>query len=90
MSKKSRRNKRENQNKKTNDLPAATIHWQAEGGLHFLTPGLPPSPEKFAEMTNAYQRNIRSSPLFYEWERQFGLKKAEEMLKECRVEIRPP
>jgi hypothetical protein len=92
MSKKSRRKRRANKKKTNNhgyDLPAGTIHWQEEGELHFLTPGLPPSAEKLAEMTNAYQRNIRNSPLFSEWVRQFGLKKAEEMLTECRVELRP-
>ncbi len=77
--------------KKTNhndyDLPAGTIHWQDEGGLHFLTPGLPPSSEKLAEMTKEYQLNIRNSPLFNEWVRQYDLKKAEEILKECRVEL---
>jgi hypothetical protein len=57
--------------------------------LHFLTPGLPPSPEKLAEMTKEYQRKIRNSPLFSDWVRQYGLKKAEEMLKECRVDLRP-
>jgi len=92
MSKKSRRKKRANKKKANHheyDLPAGTIHWQEAGELHFLTPGLPPSAEKLAEMTKAYQRNIRNSPLFDEWVRQYGLKKAEEMLKECRVELRP-
>ena len=92
MSKKSRQKRRKkkiNTNLDENNLPAGTIHWQDEGGLHFLTPGLHPSAEKLAEMTKAYQRNIRNSPLFDEWVRQYGLKKAEEMLKECRVELRP-
>ena len=91
MSKRSRRKKRDKYtNHKEYDLPAGTIHWQEEGELHFLTPGLPPSAEKLAEMSKAYQRNIRNSPLFEEWVRQFGLEKAEEMLKECRVELRAP
>jgi len=92
MSKKSRRkrrNKKINTNLYENNLPAGTIHWQDEGGLHFLTPGLPPSPEKLAEMTKSYQQNIRNSALFDEWVCQFGVKKAEEMLKECRAELRP-
>lgn len=92
MSKKSRRKKRNKKTKtvvKENNLPAGTIHWQDDGGLHFLTPGLPPSPEKLAEMTKVYQQKIRSSPLFDEWVRLYGLKKAEEMLKECRMELRP-
>jgi len=50
---------------------------------------LPPSPEKLAEMTKSYQQNIRNSALFDEWVCQFGVKKAEEMLKECRAELRP-
>lgn len=87
MSKKSRRKKRDKR-KKTN-LPAGTLHWQEEGELHFLTPGLPPSADKLAEMTKSYQRKIRNSALFDDWVRQFGLNKAEEMLKECRMELRP-
>ena len=92
MSKKSRRKKRNKRTKtvvKENNLHAGTIHWQDEEGLHFLTPGLPPSPEKLAEMTKVYQQNIRNSPLFDEWVRLYGLKKAEDMLKECRMELRP-
>ena len=71
------------------DLPPGTIHWQEEGEMHYLTPGMPPTPEKIAEMTKEYQNNIRNSPLYDAWVREFGVKKAENMLKECKVEIRP-
>ncbi len=90
MSIKSRRKKRENKKKQhcnENNLPAGTMHWQEEREMHFLTPGLPPSPEKLAEMTKKYQQDIRNSPLFAQWVTQFGRKKAEEMLKECQVEL---
>ena len=57
--------------------------------MHFISPGVPPSPEKIEEMTREYQNNIRNSELFDMWERDFGLEKAEELLKECRVKIEP-
>lgn len=91
MSKKKKQNKKrlKKRNRTENDLPAGTVSWQDDGGVHFLTPGLPPSPEIVAEMTKEYHRNIKNSPLWEDWVRQFGLQKAEDMLKECRVEIRP-
>jgi len=39
-------------------------------------------------MTRAYQENIRKSPLWDMMVEQFGPEKAEELLKECRVELR--
>jgi hypothetical protein len=53
-------------------------------------PGSPPTPEKLEEMTRQYQENIRNSPMWGEMVRKFGRAKAEELLKQCRVELRPP
>jgi hypothetical protein len=57
-------------------------------------PGLPKAlagqaPEKLEEMTKQYQENLRNSPMWSEMVRKFGRAKAEELLKECRVELRP-
>lgn len=72
------------------NLPADIISWQDEEGVHFVAPGEPPSAEMYEKMTLEYQRRVRKSPLWDEMVRQFGLKKAKEMLKEFRVEPRPP
>lgn len=66
------------------------VSWQAKDGFHALLPGSPPTPEKLEELTKQYQENIRNSPMWGEMVRKFGRAKAEELLKECRVELRPP
>jgi hypothetical protein len=91
MGKKSRK-KRERREAKENDRrisSAQLISWQDEEGLHFVSPGSAPSPEQVAAMTKEYQNQIRNSPLWHEMVNQFGLKKAEELLKECQVNITP-
>lgn len=91
MRKKSRRLRRE-QKKKANfneyDLPPGTIHWQEGNEMHFLTPGIPSSAEEIAELTRIYQENIKNSDVFEYWVNEFGLAKAEEMVQECRYEVR--
>lgn len=69
-------------------LPSDAINCHEYDELHYLMPGMPPDPEIIAEMTKSYQNNIRNSELFEMWVRDFGLEKAEEFLKECRMEIR--
>lgn len=91
MGKKSRK-KRERRQAKQNDRNISSgrpMTWQDEEGLHFVSPGSAPSPEQVAAMTNEYQNQIRNSPLWDEMVNQFGLKKAEELLKECQVKITP-
>jgi len=65
------------------------LMWQDSEGLHSLMPGQPPSEEKLAEITAAYQKNIRNSEIFTLMVKQYGKEKAEEMLKEFKVELRP-
>jgi len=65
------------------------VSWQAKDGFHALLPGSPPTPEKLEEMARQYQENLRNSPMWSEMVRKFGRAKAEELLKECRVELRP-
>lgn len=92
MGRKSRHKKlrRENREQFGNDFnPDQLPMWQDAEGLHSIMPGEPPSDEKLAEMTAEYQRKIKESPLFKEMILTFGEKKAKEMLKEFKVEIRP-
>jgi len=92
MGRKSRLKKLRRENKLNNQQninPEQLPVWQDSEGLHTLMPGEPPSEEKLAEMTAVYQKNIRNSEIFTFMVKQFGKKKAEEMLKECKVELRP-
>jgi hypothetical protein len=84
------REKRERHRRRQNDhLPSDPIGWAEADGIHYLMPGVPPSPEQIEAITAEYQNQIRKSPLWNEWIKQFGAEMAEEMLKECRFEIRP-
>ena len=91
MGKKSRRKRelRESRQKGALTDPLGSLSWQDIGGVHFLSPGIAPSAEIVTEMTKNYQQQLRKSPLWDEWVKQFGLEMAEELLKECQVKIKP-
>lgn len=69
-------------------FPEGGVSWMEKDGLHALLPGEKPSEEEVRKMTERYRRELRKSPLFKQWVQQYGKKRAVEMLKECRVEIR--
>ncbi|MFQ5771656.1 MAG: hypothetical protein ACE5HX_14065 [bacterium] len=58
-------------------------------GYHAFITGDRPSESELEKMTAEYRANIRKSPSWKEILRQFGEEKAEEILKECKVELRP-
>ena len=47
--------------------------------------GKKPTPEQVEIMTLKYQEGIRNSPVWGQMVEQFGKKKAEELLKECKI-----
>lgn len=57
-------------------------------GVHLIGEGTGPSPEKLKKMEAAYQKEIRNSPIWDEMVKQYGKKKAEELLKEFKVKSR--
>jgi hypothetical protein len=63
----------------------APVTWMEHDGMHVVAPGGPLTPAQLEEMTKAYQKNIRNSPLWDEMVRQYGKEKAKELLKEFRV-----
>jgi len=71
-----------------NIFPPDGITWMEGDGVHALLPGEKPSKVEIHRITQAYQRQIRKSPLFKQWVKQFGKKKSVEILKECRFEVR--
>lgn len=62
--------------------------WLDDDGFHAFAPGPPPSPEALEEATRFYQQAIRDSPLWDEMVKRFGKEKAEELLLQCRVDVR--
>jgi hypothetical protein len=62
--------------------------WIDEEGIHLMGKGRRPSPEEQGRLTEAYQRNIRKSPLWKKMITEYGKEQAEEMLKEFQVEVR--
>jgi hypothetical protein len=61
--------------------------WSSEDGIHALGCGQPPTALEIAKMTADYQEQIRTSPLWEQMVKEFGEKKATELLKECTVRI---
>lgn len=59
--------------------------WSHEQDLHAIVPGTPDA-DTFERMTEIYQQKIRQSPLWDQMVREFGLEKAEQLLKQCRAE----
>ena len=66
---------------------AAIPAWLDKDGLHALVPGTEPSEADLDEMSRRYQENIRRSPLWDQMVKQFGEKKAEELLRQCRAKL---
>lgn len=66
----------------------AGTSWLEEDGLHVMLPGTAPGQAETAELTKRYQENIRQSPLWEEMVQRFGIEKAEQLLREFRVEKR--
>ena len=67
-------------------MPGAA--WFDDEGLHALLPGQPPDQATLERLTQQYQQQIRNSPMWDEMVREFGAKKAEELLRQCRAELR--
>jgi hypothetical protein len=59
-----------------------------DDGCHTLLPGTPPDQPTLDRLTKRYQQQIRNSPLWDEMVREFGLQKAEQLLREFRAELR--
>lgn len=85
--------KRKGKNKKPKrrrrpQTPSEMPAWMDDEGLHAMLPGTPPDQETLDRMTQLYQEQIRNSPMWHEMVREFGLEKAEELLRQCRAELR--
>lgn len=70
-----------------NSGPLPMPMWQGEDGIHALVPGECPSPTQLEEMSLKFQEKIKHSPMWAEMVKQFGEKKAEELLKQCKAKL---
>jgi hypothetical protein len=65
----------------------SALTWMDNDGFHLLAQGAPPSPDQLDAMTRQFQESIRNSPMWDDMVRQFGKKKAEELLLQCRANL---
>lgn len=85
MGKKSRL-KRERRESRTQNLPPV---WEDKAGMHTLFPDLPGvKPEEMAEkLTFAYQKKIKTSPVWKQMIAEFGEEEAEKLLTQCKANV---
>ena len=88
MGRESRRKRERREARGMESTAAMASTWLDREGVHVVAPGTAPSPEGLEEMTRQYQQAIRQSPMWDEMVRQFGKKKAEELLQECKAELK--
>ena len=63
--------------------------WEDATGIHtsFVASGEPP-PSAAEQMTEEFQKRIRNSPIWKQMVEQFGEKEAENLLKQCKAEVK--
>lgn len=61
--------------------------WHDEEGFHLVAPGEPPLGFK-EKLTENFQKQIQSSPLWPQMVAKFGEEKALELLKQCKADIK--
>jgi hypothetical protein len=71
--------------KNVSELP---VSWTDEEGMHIISQGVKPTPSEIDQMSKEYQNQIRNSPMWDEMVNEFGKVKAEELLKECKADIK--
>jgi hypothetical protein len=85
-----KKNKKKKADKSKNAVKATSpsaLTWMDNDGVHLLAQGTPPSLDQLDVMTKQFQENIRNSPMWDDMVRQFGKKKAEELLLQCRANL---
>ena len=85
-----KKSKKKNKKKKRLIPSKSILHsYLKSDGYHAFIAGERPSQSELDKMTAEYRSNIRNSALWPEIVKQYGEEKAEELLKECNVELRP-
>jgi hypothetical protein len=64
------------------------VSWGDEESRHVISQGVKPTTSEIDQMSKEYQNQIRNSPLWNEMVIEFSKDKAEELLKQCKAEIK--
>ncbi len=86
MGKKSRKKRERKAAEGQSPVPVAT--WFEKDGMNAMIPEEATSPEMLAELTKKYQQSIRESPMWDEMVEKFGKEMAEQLLSECKAELK--
>jgi tRNA(His) 5'-end guanylyltransferase len=62
--------------------------WLGDDGVHLAVPADQLLPEELERLTDLWREKLRNSPLWDQVVEQFGPEKAEEILRNCRAELR--
>lgn len=87
MSKK-KRDRRKRKNRQGPRGSQQPLVWAEEDGIHVVSPDGPSTPEDLEKASQIFQEKIRSSPMWAQMVELYGKDKAEELLKQCRAELR--
>lgn len=62
--------------------------WLGDDGVHLAVPADQLLPEELERLTDLWREKLRNSPVWDQVVEQFGPEKAEEILRNCRAELR--
>jgi hypothetical protein len=83
------RGKRQSGREKRGEPPTAhAIAWLENDGIHVVSSGPLPSEAALGQMTRRCQERLRRSPLWAQMVKEYGEEKADQLLRQCRVELR--
>ena len=88
MGRKSRQKRERRQTESMGSTAPIGSTWLDQEGMHAVLPGSAPSPAMLEQMTEQYQQAIRQSPMWDEMVRQFGEKRAKELLEQCTAKLK--
>ena len=85
---KHRKKKKSKPKKRSTTASPETVFWQDKRELQAVLPAMAPKEEFIDKLSQNFQKEIRNSPLWQQMVEQFGLEMAEQLLKQCRAELR--
>ena len=63
--------------------------WIDDQGVHALLPGqTAPDAQMLQRMSETFQQKLRQSPLYQKLVQEYGVVKAEQIIQQCRAELR--
>jgi hypothetical protein len=80
--------RKRHQRNRENHTSLPFVTWMQEDEIHAFIPGKPLSGEMIAAINREFQNQLRKSPLWQQMVERFGEEEAEELLTECRMQLR--